>query len=82
MEVAQRAVIDALFLDGFGKVRNKDFANFVWAGLIENEAESALFVVLANENDRAIKKRSAQLSAVQEQLPPQRLEFLRHTAPD
>jgi hypothetical protein len=57
VQVAERAGlngaahIEVHFFDGVGEVSDEDFADFVGAGLVEDEAEGALFVVLANEND-------------------------------
>ena len=42
--------------DGFGEISDKDFADFILAGLIEDEAKGALGIMLANENNRAIEK--------------------------
>lgn len=45
------AQINIEILDRVGEIGDEDIADFVWAGLIEDEAERALFVVLANKND-------------------------------
>ena len=73
------AKVEVEFFDAVGKVRDEDFANFIWAGLIENKAEGPLGVVLADKNDRAVEEGAAELAAVQEQLATKRLEFISHT---
>ena len=45
------AHVEVHFFDGVGEIGDEDFTDFVGAGLVEDEAEGALFVVLANEND-------------------------------
>ena len=50
------AQVNAEFFDGVGEVSDEDFANFVGAGLIENESEGAVRVMLANEDDGAVEK--------------------------
>jgi len=57
VEVAEGAGLDGAaeeegeFFDGVGEVGDEHFADFVGAGLVQNEAECALSVVLADQND-------------------------------
>jgi hypothetical protein len=70
--------VEVKIFDGVREISDQDFANFILAGLIEDEAKGALGVMLANENDGAIEKRTAQLPAIQQQFAFERLEFVSH----
>jgi hypothetical protein len=56
------------FLQCAGEVRDDGFADLILGGSVEDQAEGALGVVLANQDNRAMEKRAAQLSVVQNQL--------------
>ena len=45
------AEVEGEFFDGVGEVGDEHFADFVGAGLVQDEAECALIVVLADQND-------------------------------
>jgi len=51
-----------------GKIRDDHVAQFVAARAVKDEAESAFAIVLADKNDGALKERTAQLPAIQQQL--------------
>ena len=61
------------------EVGDNHFAKFVAAGTVENEAEGAFRVVLADEDDRALEKRAAQAAIIQEQLAFEIFINLTHT---
>ena len=81
MEIAEgggldrAAEVDAQFFDGVGEVRDENFTDFVGAGLVEDEAEGAVGIVLADEDDGAVKDGAMQLAAIQKEFSFERLEF-------
>jgi hypothetical protein len=66
------------FLERGGQVGNDHFPDFTAGGAVEDEAEGALGVVLADEDDRPLKKGAVQLAAVQQQEALQELWRVRH----
>ena len=50
------AEVEVKIFDGVGEISDQDFAYFILAGLIKDEAKRALGVMLANKDDRAIEK--------------------------
>ena len=57
-----------LVLERQGEACDERLADLVARAAIEDEAERAILVVLAYEDDRAVKKRARQLPVVEEQL--------------
>src|SRR5437660_12446217 len=84
MQIAQRlrlnrpAEIKYFFFQPIGKVGGKSITYFIISGAIKNQTESAITVVLADENDGAMKERTAKFPVVQDQLSLQRLAGVRH----
>src|SRR5436190_7507559 len=84
MQIAERggldraAQIELVLFDGIGEISNEDVADFVFGGIGQDEAERALGIVVANEDDRTVKERPAKLSAIQKQLAPEGLEYFGH----
>jgi hypothetical protein len=54
--------------DGVGKIRDNHFTNVTASGPIKDQPKSALGIMLTDEYDSALKKRAAQLTAVEQQL--------------
>jgi hypothetical protein len=74
MEKAQDAGLDGaaqekgLLFEGLGQVGHQRVAHLAAGRPVENEAESAFGIVLANQDDGAMEKGAVQFAAVQEQL--------------
>lgn len=74
VEVAEGAGLDGAadekwqFFNGVRQIGDERFADFVFARLREDQSESALGVVGADQNDGPMKNRPAQLAAIQQQL--------------
>ena len=66
------------FLERVGQVGDDHFADGFAERAVEHETERALGVVLANQNDRALKKRTAQIAAVQQQFAFEKFLRLAH----
>jgi hypothetical protein len=74
------ANVDYFFFELLGKVRDEDVADRVFCGLIQNQSESAIGIVVADQDDRAMKNGAAQLAAIEQQLSPERGKWLGHAA--
>ena len=66
------------FPERVGQVGHEHLADLVAGGAVQHQAERALGVVLADENDRAVKKRAAQTAAVQQQSAFEKFYRLAH----
>ena len=84
MQVAERLGLDGaaeeegLLLEQFRHVRHQRFAHFRARVAVQHQAEGAFGVVLANEQDRPVEKRPAQLPVIEKQLAFQRLFVCAH----
>ena len=67
-----------LLLDRVGQVCHQRLADLVLAGTVQDQAEGAFFIVLANQDDGSVEERALQFSAIQQQLPLQRFVNLGH----
>src|SRR5882724_11123906 len=74
--------VERKFLERFGQVSHDHLANLAAGTPIEHQAESAFRIVLADEDDGALKKRAAKLSAVQQQLAFQKFFRVTHAHPN
>src|SRR5438874_190910 len=84
VKIAQRlrlngpAEIKRFFFEHIGQVGGQSVPYLVVGGTIEDEAESAIGVVLTDEDDCAVKERAAKFPVVQDQLSLQRWAGVRH----
>src|SRR5258706_4425005 len=56
------------FLQRIGQVGHDQLAHLAAAGAVQHQAKGALVIVLADEDNGAVKKRTQQVAAVQQQL--------------
>ena len=84
MQIAQRgelhraAQVKRLLLKLVRNIRDNHFAQIISAGTIQDEAKRSLGIMLAYENDGALKKRATQLSAIEQLLAFKELWRVRH----
>ena len=69
---------ERLVLQRVGQIRDDRLADFLVRRPVDHQAERALRVVLADEDDGAVEAGAGQLSAIEEELAFQRFEFARH----
>src|SRR5664279_2630685 len=67
-------------LQGLRQIGDNRVADALARGAVEHQPERPLRVVLADEDDRVLEERAAQLPTVEEQLPFQEFVLLRHIA--
>ena len=72
------AEVEGRIPEGIGQVGHDHLANLASERAVEHQAEGAIGVVLADEDDRALEKRAAQLPAIQQELALQKFRFVRH----
>jgi hypothetical protein len=71
VEIGERAGLDwssdieAFLFQGLREIGHEDVTDFVFSGMIQDEAEGAVAIVMANQNNRPMEKRAAELTAVQ-----------------
>src|SRR5438445_1723933 len=72
------AQIERLFPERIRHVRHDHIADVFSAGTVQHQPQGALRIMLADQDDGAMKKRTAQFAAVEQQLAFQRFEVLCH----
>src|SRR5262245_48101272 len=66
-------------LECLGKISDNHVTCIATGTAVQYQTECSLGIVLANQNHRSLKKRALQLTAIEQQLPFQKLTRLRHT---
>ncbi len=74
------ADMENLFFERFRQIRDQGIADFISGRPVQDQAKGALRIVLADQNDGAVKERAGQLPAIKEQLTLQRWKGLRHAS--
>ncbi len=67
-----------LALDRLRQIRHQGLAHFALGGPVQDQAESALRIMLANQHDGAMEKGPVQFAAIEQQLPLQGFMTLGH----
>jgi hypothetical protein len=63
------AQVNGLLFERVGQIGHDHVADVAASRVVEDQPESALGVVLANQDDGAMEKGAVQFSAIQKQLP-------------
>ena len=68
------------FLQGIGQIGDDHFTDVAAGSAVQDEAESAFGIVLADQQNGALEERTLQLAAIEQQLSFEECLGVRHTA--
>src|SRR5712692_1362771 len=80
LRLDRAAQIEGFLLEGLRQFGDQGVADFVGRGAVQDEAERAFLVVLADEDHGAMEEGAVQFALVEDQLPFQGFGCFRHFA--